>query len=112
VTAAVTVTPRRPVALANGRTRFRLTLRNGGAASIAGPLSLVLTNLPRKAHLRKGSGFTALVPPVGLPYLSVQPGGDGLFSPGETLAVVLEWAGKVPRRFRPTCRIVAGVGPR
>ncbi len=98
VTAAVSVTPRKPVFLANGRTRLRLTLRNSSGGTITGPLSLVLTNLPRKARLRKGSGFTALVPAAGRPYLSVLPGADGLFSPGETLVVVLEFAGKVPRR--------------
>jgi hypothetical protein len=50
--------------------------------------------------------------PAGLPYLSVQPGSDGLFSPGETLTVVLEFAGKVPKRYRPTFRIVARAGAR
>ncbi len=106
------ITPRKPILLPNGRTRLRLTLRNSSGGAITGPLSLVLTNLPRKARLHKGSGFTALVPPAGRPYLSVLPGADGLFSPGETLTVVLEFAGKVPKRYRPTFRIVAGVGPR
>jgi hypothetical protein len=110
-TAAVSVTAGKPVALAKGRTRLRLTLRNTGG-TITGPLSLVLTNLPRKARLRGRSGFTARVSPAGSPYLNVAIGGDGLFSPGETLAVTLDFTGRLPRRFRPAFRIVAGVGPR
>ncbi len=112
VTAAVSVTARKPVALANGRTRLRLMLRNTSGGTLTGPLTLVLTNLPRKARLRGRTGFTALVPPAGRPFLNVAPGSDGLFSPGETLVVVLEFAGKVPKRFRPTFRIVAGTGAR
>jgi len=111
VTAAVVVTPGKPVRLANGRTRLRLTLRNGGGA-LAVPLSLVLTNLPRRARLRKATGVTAVVAPAGLPFLNVPPSADGLFSPGETMAVVLEFAGKVPKRYRPAFRVVAGIGPR
>src|SRR5262249_17433066 len=111
VTADVTVTPRKPVRLAGGRTRLRLTLRNGGGALTA-PLSLGLPNLPRKVRLRNRSGVTALVPPVGSPFLYVPPSADGLFSPGETIAVVLDFTGKLPRRYRPAFRVVAGIGPR
>jgi hypothetical protein len=111
VTAAVVVTPRKPVRLAGGRTRLRLTLQNSGGA-LTVPLSLVLTNLPRKARLRNQSGVTALVAPAGLPFLFVPPSADGLFSPGEAIAVVLDFAGKVPKRYRPAFRVVAGIGPR
>ncbi len=111
-TAAVAVSPGKLTRLANGRTRLRLVLQNIGVRAFAGPLSLVLTNLPRKAHLRKGSGFTALVLPAGLPFLNVEPGSDAVLNPGEVLRVTLEFTGRVPRRFRPTFRIIAGVGLR
>jgi hypothetical protein len=66
-------------------------IRNDGPSSIPEPLWLVLDNLSTNAALSNADGTTAVLAPLGSPYLSVPVGGDGILHPHEVKTVHLEF---------------------
>jgi hypothetical protein len=66
-------------------------IRNDGTSSIPEPLWLVLDNLSANAALSDADGTTAVLAPLGSPYVSVPVGGDGILHPHEVKTVNLEF---------------------
>jgi hypothetical protein len=66
-------------------------IRNDGTSSIPEPLWLVLDNLSANAALSDADGTTAVLAPLGSPYVSVPVGGDGILHPHEVKTVHLEF---------------------
>jgi hypothetical protein len=64
---------------------------NNGNSPIPEPLWLVLDNLSASATLSNADGTTAVLAPLGSPYVSVPVGGDGLLAPNEVKTVHLEF---------------------
>jgi N-acetylneuraminic acid mutarotase len=112
VSALVRVTPR--TARFNRRThRYErpVTLANVGGSPLAGPLSLVVTGMPRKVRLRTRTGVTQAFAPAGRSYLDVLPSG-GVFLPGETLTVTLVFSGPGAASAKVRTQVLAGPGSR
>ncbi|HSY19260.1 MAG TPA: alkaline phosphatase family protein [Candidatus Acidoferrales bacterium] len=66
-------------------------ITNNGTSPIPAPLFLVLDNLSANATLLNSDGTTAILTPLGSPYVSVSVGGDGILRPHETKTVALEF---------------------
>jgi hypothetical protein len=66
-------------------------IRNDGTSTIPEPLWLVLDNLSVNATLANPDGTTAVLAPLGNPYVSVPVGGDGTLHPHESKTVHLEF---------------------
>ena len=66
-------------------------IENNGISPIPEPLWLALDNLSPSATLLNPDGTTAVLAPLGSPYVSVQVGGDGLLRPHEVKTVHLEF---------------------
>jgi hypothetical protein len=66
-------------------------IRNDGTSTIPEPLWLVLDNLSVNATLANPDGTTAVLAPLGNPYVSVPVGGDGILHPHESKTVHLEF---------------------
>jgi hypothetical protein len=64
---------------------------NNGNSPIPEPLWLVLDNLSGSASLSNADGTTAVLAPLGSPYVSVSVGGDGFLGPNEVKTVRLEF---------------------
>lgn len=65
-------------------------ITNNGRTPVSGPLFLVLDNLAG-AMLANAEGSTAVLAPLGSPYVSVQVGGDGILRPHESKSVQLQF---------------------
>jgi hypothetical protein len=66
-------------------------ITNDGTSPIAEPLWLALDNLSSNATLSNAEGTTAVLGPLGSPYVSVRVGGDGILRPHEVKTVRLEF---------------------
>ena len=66
-------------------------IQNDGTSPIPEPLWLVLDNLNTNATLSNADGTSAVLAPLGSPYVSVSVGGDGLLRPHEVKTVHLEF---------------------
>jgi hypothetical protein len=66
-------------------------IANDGTSSIPEPLWLALDNLSANATLSNPDGTTAVLAPLGSPYVSVPVGGDGILHPHEVKTVHLEF---------------------
>jgi hypothetical protein len=66
-------------------------IRNDGTSPIPEPLWLTLDNLSANATLFNADGATAVLAPLGSPYVSVSVGGDGILHPHEIKTVHLEF---------------------
>jgi hypothetical protein len=72
----------------------KVQIKNTGTTPVPAPLFLVLDNLSTNATLVNADGTTALLAPLGSPYVKVRIGGgdgDGVLSPNETRTVKLEF---------------------
>jgi hypothetical protein len=67
-------------------------IANDGTSPIAEPLWLALDNLSASATLSNADGATAVLAPLGSPYVSVPVGGDGILHPHEVKTVHLEFS--------------------
>jgi hypothetical protein len=102
---SVSVGPARFVP-ATGRFRKKITVRNTGADPIRGPLALVLDHLPRKVRLRRATGFTRTLAPLGSPVVDFVPPG-GVLNPGQSVTLTLEFVNPQRRRLNFTTRVLA-----
>jgi hypothetical protein len=116
VTSSIGVT--RPKGKKSSGATQTVLLTNVSATPIAGPASLVLDALvPEGTTLTNAAGTTACTTPAGSPYVNVDVGSDGIWSPGERVEVVLEFAlppagrGKKPA-LSYTHRVLEGPGER
>lgn len=116
VTSAIGVT--RPKGKKSSGATRTVVLTNVSATPITGPASFVLDALvPEGTTLTNAAGTTACTTPAGSPYVNVDVGSDGIWSPGERVEVVLEFAlppagrGKKPA-LGYTHRVLAGPGER
>lgn len=99
-------------------TTHNLTLTNVSDSPIAGPISVALDALsPAGTTLVNATGVTSCSAPAGSPYVNVDVGADLVWSPGERVTAVLEFAldasgrGKKPAITYAT-RVLAGAGGR
>ena len=69
-----------------------VSLVNASVNAITGPVSLALDLLTAGVTLVNAAGVTACAPPTGSPYVDVNVGEDGVWSPGERVDVVLQFA--------------------
>lgn len=95
-----------------------LALTNVSDSPIAGPISVALDALsPAGTTLVNATGVTSCSAPAGSPYVNVDVGADLVWSPGERVTAVLEFAvdasgrGKKPAITYAT-RVLAGAGGR
>ena len=93
-----------------GRSTQTLTLKNGDGA-VAGPISLVLESLSSNAALFNRSGTTVCLSP-GSPYINIDIGPDGTFSPRERASVTLEFDNPSGQAITYTTRVLVGAGSR
>ncbi len=68
-----------------------LAIRNNGHDAVSSPLWLVLDNLSSNATLLNSDGTTAILPPLGSPYVNVPLNGNGL-QPHQSQFVTLEFS--------------------
>ncbi|HWV99743.1 MAG TPA: alkaline phosphatase family protein [Candidatus Acidoferrum sp.] len=66
-------------------------LTNSGTSPVPAPLFLVLDNLSANATLFNADGTSAVLAPLGSPYVSVPVGGDDILQPHEAKTVALEF---------------------
>ena len=66
-------------------------IENTGSTPASAPLFLVLDNLSANATLVNAAGTTAILAPLGSPYVSVDVGGDGILRPHEVKTVTLKF---------------------
>lgn len=88
-----------------------VVLKNGDGP-VSGPVSLVLDNLSTNATLVGVVGTTSCTTPTGSPYVNVDIGTDGIFSPRERVTVTLEFDNPSGQPISYTTRILAGSGIR
>lgn len=95
-----------------GTTTFtqKVTLKNTGPviSAIAGPLALVLDNLPSSISLLNASGTTSANAPVGSPYVDTTTGLAG----GQSATLTLKFSNPQLLQIRYTPRVLAGTGTR
>ncbi len=92
-----------------GRLLQNVTLTNGSAAFITGPISLVLDNLSSNASLANATGTTdALAPPAGSPYINSSTN----LAPGQAITVTLQFTDPSRSTISYTTRVLAGPGSR
>lgn len=92
-----------------GRYVQTVKLKNTGAATIAGPISLVMDRLSANASPFHWTGVTNVFPPLGSFYLDVQPGD---MAAGAIITFTLEFNNptNTPITYKP--RVLAGAGSR
>jgi hypothetical protein len=86
----------------------QLEFVNTSTTPVTGPLWLVLDNLSANATLFNAAGTTVNYPPLGSPYVSVNLGGDGVLSPGESAVATLEFVNPTRGGITYTARLLAG----
>jgi hypothetical protein len=89
-----------------------LTVRNASAQPITGPVSIVFDQLSFNASLFATTGATAIVAPLGSPYVILNVGSDGILSPGETVTYNLEFTNATNGPVTYNTRVLAGPGSR
>jgi phosphatidylinositol-3-phosphatase len=66
-------------------------IENTGTSTAPAPLFLVLDNLAAGVSLVNADGITAILPPIGSPFVTVKAGDDGVLRPHESKVVKLEF---------------------
>ena len=85
-----------------------VTLRNNTAATILGPISLVLDKLSPNVTLYNASGTTSLVLPANSPYMNANTN----LAPGQSVALQLQFTNPGNIVFSYDARVLAGPGSR
>src|SRR5262245_21207477 len=86
-----------------------VTLRNNSAATIVGPISLVLDKLSSNVSLYNASGITALVLPAGSPYVNANVVN---LAAGQSVVIQLQFTNPGNIVFSYDARVLAGPGSR
>jgi hypothetical protein len=89
------------------RLQQKLTLVYNGKQPVYGPLFLVLDGLPRRVKLRKASGVTRALAPMGSPYVRID---LPRLDPGQKITVTLDFRGVTKRKLRFVARLLEGEG--
>jgi phosphatidylinositol-3-phosphatase len=66
-------------------------IKNTGTSTVVGPLFLVLDNLSSNATLLNQSGTTAVLAPLGSPYVKINLGPDNVLHPHQAATVTLDF---------------------
>jgi hypothetical protein len=90
----------------------QVTITNVSRSPMLGPVSMALHGLSASATLTNAGGMTACQDPVDLPYVDVAPGDDGVLSPGESVALTLQFANPSRQAISYGVRVLAGPNPR
>jgi hypothetical protein len=85
----------------------QVTVVNTGAASVAGPVMLILDGLSGNASLANGNGVTINQPPLGSPYIVV-PGTAGGLASGASATVVLQFSNPSNTSITYSTRVLNG----
>lgn len=80
-------------------------IQNTGSVPVPGPLFLVLDNLSSNATLDNAAGTTAVLAPLGSPYVEVNLDGSTL-APGDSTAVELEFSDPTLQPISYTTRVL------
>ncbi|MBL8231464.1 MAG: hypothetical protein JNL98_23415 [Bryobacterales bacterium] len=92
-----------------GRWAQVVNIRYNGATPRQGPIVLALDGLSSNAALVSSQGVTSCATPAGSPFVLVNPGSDGVLSPGEFAGVTLVFSNTsttAPITYTP--RLLAG----
>jgi len=89
-----------------------ITIVYTGSQPVTGPVSLVFDQLSANATLFAPAGTTAVVAPLGSPFVNLNLRGDVLLSPGATITVNVEFANISNQAISYTPRVLAGPGMR
>jgi len=84
-----------------------ITIKNKGSATIQGPVNLVLENLSPSASLANSSGDVDCPSATVGKFVEIAAGEDNIFSPGETLNVVLRFANPTNANITYAARVFA-----
>jgi hypothetical protein len=87
-----------------------VTLTNDSPNGIAGPVSLVI-NVSPDQPLVNADGYTCHVTAIGRPFLQL-PLSGGLFPPGETIQLAVQFLNPSNALLPPTAQVLAGAGAR
>jgi hypothetical protein len=87
----------------------QVSLTNIGATVLPGSISLVLDSISSNASLFNQNGLTAVMPPLGSPYINVT--GSSL-APGASVTATLDFADPTKQVITYTPRVLAGPGAR
>jgi hypothetical protein len=89
-----------------------ISLTNIGTGNMSGQVSLILDQLSINASLYSPSGTTICSGPQGSPFVNVSVGPDGVFTPGETVNLTLQFTNTNNQAITYNTRILAGTGVR
>ena len=81
-------------------------ITNTGSSPVPAPLWLVLDNLSPNATLLNADGTSAVLAPLGSPYVQVNVGGDSILRPHETKTVLLEFLDQTSGAIDYTTRVL------
>jgi hypothetical protein len=91
-----------------GRFAQTVTLTNKSAATITGPISLVLDGLTNGVSLFNATGATSVLPPVGSPYIN----GNANLGAGQSVSLTLQFSDPAQTAITYATRVLAGPGTR
>ena len=81
-----------------------VTLRNGSAGTITGPISLVLDSLSSNATLLNARGHTVVTVPSGSPYVNANTN----LAPGASISIGLQFSNPSHTAITYQARVLAG----
>ena len=85
-----------------------VTLTNTSAATITGPISLVLDKLTANVTVSNATGTTALLLPAGSPYVNA----NSNLAPAQSVSIVLQFTNPTHLAISYAARVLAGPGSR
>jgi hypothetical protein len=89
-----------------------VTIQNSSAASVTGPISLVLDNLSSNATLTGGNGITACNAPLNSSFMNLNLGSGSSLAPGSSITATLTFADPTQAGITYSTRVLAGAGVR
>jgi hypothetical protein len=96
----------------SGALTQKITLRNIGASTLTGPVSLVFDALSTGASVIGPAGSTSCAAPLGSQYVTVNVGADGVLADRERASVEVRFTQSGTTPISYTARVLAGAGGR
>jgi uncharacterized delta-60 repeat protein len=95
---------------ATGKATQKVTIRNVGGEAVWGPLTLVLDGLKSKVKVRRRSGLTQHLAPLGSPFVSIVPDPADQLASQSQVVITMRFSDPLdlPIRYRP--QVLAGFG--